>query len=108
MGLGKKKHPKNIIIINEKQFGELSRKLDTLIKVTAASIFKDKPISDGILFLSDLGMQPSEIAKVLGTTPAYVNKVRYEARKHKKKLETLEKQKEETPKPTDSKTETKF
>lgn len=96
MGLGKKKHPKTTIIINEKQFDELSNKLDILIKVTAASVFKDKPISDGILFLSDLGMQSSEIAKVLGTTPAYVNKVRYEAKKHKKKIETLEKKKEET------------
>jgi len=97
MGLRKKKHSKNSIIINEKQFGELSSKLDTLIKVMAASVFKDRPISDGVLFLSDLGMQPSEIAKVLRTTPAYVNKVRYEARKYKKKPETLEKKKEETP-----------
>jgi len=77
-------------MINERQFGELSSKLDTLIKVTAASVFKDKPISDGILFLSELGMQPSEIAKILVTTPAYVNKVKYEAKKHKKKQETTE------------------
>ncbi|MEM3458974.1 MAG: hypothetical protein QXN36_00075 [Candidatus Bathyarchaeia archaeon] len=98
MGLRKKKHPKTTIMINEKQFDELSNKLDILIKVTAASVFKDKPISDGILFLSDLGMQSSEIAKVLGTTPAYVNKVRYEAKKYKKKKEKTSE--EETPNPT--------
>jgi hypothetical protein len=95
MSRRKKRSSKPTVVIDGKQFGELSSKLDTLIKVTAANVFKDKPISDGILFLSELGMQPAEISKMLGTTPAYVNKVKYEAKKHKRKIEATEK---ETPK----------
>lgn len=70
--------------MSKEQFERLLSKLDTLIKVSAASAFHGKSKEESILILSDLDFGPTEIAKVLGTTPAYVNKVKYEAKKARK------------------------
>lgn len=59
--------------MDKNQFKELSRKLDLLIKLTAANIVKDKKSEEQILFLSTLGFRPKEIAWLLGKTLNYVN-----------------------------------
>lgn len=71
--------------ISKKQFEELIHRLDTLIKLTAASVFHDKPMTESVVFLSDLGLKPKEIAKILGTTPGSVRTTKYLAKKPKKK-----------------------
>jgi hypothetical protein len=70
-------------MMSNEQFKQLMNKLDTLIKVTAANAFQGKSITESINFLADLGFGNTEIASILGTTPAYVNKVKYEAKKAK-------------------------
>ena len=58
-------------------------KLDVLIKITAAYVFQGKPLADAIVFLANLDFGNTDIANILGTTPAYVNKVKYESKKGK-------------------------
>jgi len=72
--------------ISETQFNELIGKLDTLTKLIAASIFEDKPRAEGILFLSDLGLQPKEIAKILGTTPNVIRTAKSRAKSKKRAM----------------------
>jgi len=71
--------------MSKEQFKEMINKLETLIKLTAANIFQDKPMTERIVFLSDLGLQPKEIAKILGTTSNYVRYVKSHAKKQKRK-----------------------
>lgn len=66
-------------------------KLNTLIKITIASAFKEESKEGRILILSDLGIQRNEVAEIVGTTVKYVDKVKYEAKK--KKEEDKKKQK---------------
>ena len=80
--------------MDKEQFKELILKLDILAKLLATNIFQGKPLGDSILFLADLGLQNKEIAKILGTTPAYVNKVKSEAKKSKKKTKAKGKSQE--------------
>lgn len=48
------------------------KKLDTLIKLVAAIVVKDKTFKEQVELLSSLDMQPKEIARLLGTTGNYV------------------------------------
>jgi transcriptional regulator len=82
-------------MMSNEQFEKLMDKLDTLIKVTAASAFQGKSMTDSIVFLADLGLGNSEIASILGTTPAYVNKVKYEAKRAKETKKQKDKSIEE-------------
>ncbi len=75
---------------SKEQFEQLMNKFDTLIKITAANAFQGKSMAESICFLADLGFGNTEIACILGTTPAYVNKVKYEA----KKVQETKKQKD--------------
>jgi hypothetical protein len=82
-------------MMSKEQFEQLMNKLDTLIKVTAASAFQGKSTTDSIVFLADLGLGNTEIASILGTTAAYVNKVKYESKKAKVTRKQKDKSKEE-------------
>lgn len=53
---------------------EISEKLDTLIKLQAASLTAQmESAKDKILFLSKAGLRPSLIAEIIGTTANHVN-----------------------------------
>lgn len=43
-------------------------KMDTIIKLLAAIVVKDKTFKEQVALFSSLGMQPKEIALLLGTT----------------------------------------
>lgn len=43
-------------------------KMDTIIKLLAAIVVKDKTYKEKVALFSSLGMQPKEIALLLGTT----------------------------------------
>jgi len=53
---------------------EISERLDILIKLQAAALTASMESSkDKILFLSKVGLRPTLIAEVVGTTPNHVN-----------------------------------
>ena len=72
--------------MSDKQFKILTEKLDTLIKLTAIDALKGKNLTDQIEILSEIGLQPKEIATILGTDPNTVRvlKSRLKSRKTKK------------------------
>lgn len=47
---------------------EISIKLDSLIKISALNLIKDKSMTDQIGFLAELGFKNPEIAKMVGTS----------------------------------------
>jgi hypothetical protein len=73
------------VIINKEQFEIMMAKLDALIKVTAASLFRGKDLKDGIGLLTSIGYSSKEVAEILGTTDGYVRNVNYLANKEDKK-----------------------
>ena len=70
-------------MMSSSQFEKLMEKLDTLVKLAALSAVQGKSIAESILALVDAGLGNTEIAKILGTTPSYVNKVKYESKRAK-------------------------
>lgn len=81
--------------MNKEQSDPIIDKLNTLIKITMASAFKDKTKEERILTLLDLGIQRKEVADIVGTTVQYVDKVKYEAKKEQRKGKPKGKQKKE-------------
>jgi len=69
--------------MSNSQFEKLMEKLDTLVRLAALSAVQGKTIADSVLALSDAGLGNMEIARILGTTANYVNKIKYEEKKRK-------------------------
>lgn len=64
---------------------EVADKLDTLIRLTAMGLFGEKTQREKIEMLSSAGLQPKDIADLLGTTPNTVNVALSGIRKKKRK-----------------------
>lgn len=70
---------------SDERHSELVGKLDTLIKIQSLSAVSHLTTNkDKILFLSEAGLAPKEIAGVVGTTAASVSQTVYAANKAKK------------------------
>lgn len=54
--------------MDEKQFKELTNRLDIIIKLLALNLPEDWSQTDKIKLLSDCGFRPKQIADILGTT----------------------------------------
>jgi len=67
--------------MDEKQFKELSERLDKIIKLISLNIVKGMETDDQILALSSFGFQPAKIAGLLGKTPNAVRVALHKARK---------------------------
>lgn len=65
-------------------------RLDILIKLTAAAAIRDKGLKDQVSLLSSVGLQPKEIADVLGKTANNIrvtlSTIRKEKVKRKQKI----------------------
>jgi CRP-like cAMP-binding protein len=62
-----------IVVIDEEQIKELIARLDALIALLSMTLPKETSQMDKIKLLSDAGLVPRDIAKVLGTTPNTVS-----------------------------------
>jgi hypothetical protein len=83
--------------MSDQQLKILSEKLDTLIKLTAINALKGKNLTDQVEILSEIGLQPKEIATITGTDPNTVRALKSRAKSRKTK-----KTKNETPKGCES------
>lgn len=63
---------------------EVARKLDTLIRLTAAQVMGERTGADAIGVLARAGLENDLIAELIGTTPATVRKARSRLAKSKK------------------------
>jgi hypothetical protein len=59
-----------------KKLDALAKKLDVLTTVTAAGAFQGKQLTESIAVLLGLGLEPSEIARILGTKPNIVRAIK--------------------------------
>lgn len=74
--------------IDEKQFREITGKMDLIARLLALNIVKGLKVQkDKIITLSSFGFGPSEIAKLLGTTSNTVSVALSEIKKKGKKEE---------------------
>jgi len=83
--------------VSEQEFrNKIIQKLDTLIKLASMAALRGKPQKEQIKILSGLGLQPKEIAFILGTTPLTVSvtksKLKRKKSKAKKKSESIGKE----------------
>jgi len=72
------------VIVTDDQYEGLSMKLNTLIRLIALSIIADKKRPEQFMLLSNAGLQPKEIAEIVGTTPNTVRVVLSKIRKEMK------------------------
>jgi len=71
--------------VEAKQFDQLMRKLDTVIRIVALSSMRDLTSTEKIALLSHAGLAPKEIAEIIGTTQNVVNVRLSELRKRGEK-----------------------
>ncbi len=71
--------------MSDKQFKILSEKLDTLIKLTAMNSLAGKNLTDQVKILSEIGLQPKEIATLLGTDASTVSTLKSRVKKKRTK-----------------------
>ncbi len=64
---------------------KILEKLDLLVKLTALNIIKDKDFKEQVKLLSSIGLQPKEIADLLGKTPNNIRVTLSQIRKEKNK-----------------------
>lgn len=86
--------------MNKEKTDPIVEKLNTLIKVTMASAFKDASKEEKILTLLDIGIPRLEVAEIVGCKVQYVDNVKSEVKKSKDK----KKQKDRTEKKVVEKT----
>jgi DNA-binding CsgD family transcriptional regulator len=67
----------------------LNTKLDIIIKLMVLLKAQDKNQSEQIWLLSAAGLQPKEIANILGTTPNTVRVILFGLRKRKAKVKKV-------------------
>ena len=63
----------------------LLEKIDVLVRLSALNIIKDKEYTEQVELLSSVGLQPKEIAELLGKTPNSVRVTLSRLRKNKRK-----------------------
>jgi len=72
-------------MMNEEQFEQLTRKLDTLIKLVAGNLLKDaESKTEKVGILDNLGIATKEIASLVGTTDGSVETMKKRVRKKRK------------------------
>ena len=62
--------------------------LNLLVKLNALNLLKNKEFKDQVMILSETGMQPKDIADILGKTPNNVRVTLSMTRKEKNKKST--------------------
>jgi DNA-directed RNA polymerase specialized sigma24 family protein len=67
--------------VNDEQFAAITTKLDAITRLLAMSAIEGKQLKQQVSLLHSLGLQPREIADVLGKTPNHIRVLLHELRK---------------------------
>jgi hypothetical protein len=76
--------------MDDRQFEEILKRLDTLIKISVINAFQDKSRTDVIRILAESGFENRDIASIIGTSPGYVANVRSDLKKERAKKKVKE------------------
>ncbi len=63
--------------MNEEQFKELMNTLEILSKLVSMSVVQGKPLKEQVQTLYKVGLTPTQIAEILGTTRNNINQYLY-------------------------------
>lgn len=85
--------------MDDKQFNEINKKLDTISRLLALNIVGNKKFIEQVGMLSSAGLQPKEIAALLGKTPANVS---VQLNRLRKRAKTVEERGEESDRQRDN------
>ena len=66
--------------MDERQFTDISAKLDTIVKLLALIAVEDKTLKRQVSLLHSFGFQPKQIADFLGKTPNHIRVVLHSLR----------------------------
>jgi hypothetical protein len=83
-------------IMEDKQFKELSSKMDTIIKLLALDTVKGKELKEQVITLSSAGFQTKQISEALGQKYKTVDSILYRYRKAEKEAQEAETKEEQT------------
>lgn len=72
--------------MDEKQFEALMKKMDSLTKLLAFDIIKDKPVNEQVDILTKTGLKAADIAAILDKTENQIYVTQTILRKKKKEL----------------------
>jgi len=67
--------------LNDEQFAAITTRLDAITRLLAMSTIEGKQLKQQVSLLSSIGMQPREIADVLGKTSNHIRVLLHELRK---------------------------
>ena len=81
--------------MDEKQFEVITKKMDSLAKLLALNVIKDKTVNEQVDTLRKAGFRPIEIADLLGKTPNQINVTISLLEKAKRKKESTKENSEE-------------
>lgn len=81
--------------MDEKQFEIITKKMDSLAKLLAQNVIKDKTVNEQVDTLRKAGFRPIEIADLLGKTPNQINVTISLLEKAKKKKDSMKESSEE-------------
>lgn len=90
--------------MDEKQFDVLMKRMDSLTKLLAFNIIKDKSVNDQVDALTKAGLKVSDIADLLGKTENQIYVTQTLLRKAKKKESAKESTAEQSPTQTEGTT----
>ena len=67
--------------MKDEQFEKIIERIDTLIRLTALNILRDKKPKEQVKILFGMGLKPIEIARVIDKSQNYVNVTLHRIRK---------------------------
>ncbi|RLI40315.1 hypothetical protein DRO69_13060 [Candidatus Bathyarchaeota archaeon] len=79
--------------MSEKTLEKILKKMDVLIKLVAINMLKNKNLTEQVEILSEIGLQPKQIASILGTDSSTVRTLKSRVKKRKSGSSQLKKSK---------------
>jgi len=77
--------------LSEKALEKILKKMDVLIKLVAIDMLKNKNLTEQVEILSEIGLQPKQIASILGTDSSTVRTLKSRVKKRKSGSSQLKK-----------------
>jgi len=66
---------------------DVIKRLDVLIKLSAANVIKDKTLKEQVRILSSVGLSPKEISAITGKSSNHISVTLFSLKKNKKSQE---------------------
>lgn len=76
--------------LSKNEFYQISEKLDIIIKLLAINIVQGRPLKEQVRLLSETGLQPKQIASILGKKPGHIRVILHNLRKEQAKEAEIE------------------